>query len=90
MAQRSFTFCRGSPALSLLGLTGAVAASAFSDLSVFLSCSRGVYCPGEIGWCLWMERGGGTMRGAGAASLTSLLLGLGSLGITNSKQPEEL
>ncbi|KAI4983177.1 hypothetical protein ZWY2020_023669 [Hordeum vulgare] len=40
MAQRSFTFCRGSPALSLLGLTGAVAASAFSNLSVFLSCSR--------------------------------------------------
>ncbi|KAF7005430.1 hypothetical protein CFC21_020556 [Triticum aestivum] len=32
-------WARRAAALSLLGLTGAVAASAFSDLSVFLSCS---------------------------------------------------
>ncbi|VAH24344.1 hypothetical protein VPH35_017861 [Triticum aestivum] len=32
-------WARRAVALSLLGLTGAVAASAFSDLSVFLSCS---------------------------------------------------
>jgi len=34
------TWARRAVALSLLGLTGAVAASAVSDLSVFLSCSR--------------------------------------------------
>lgn len=33
-------WARRAAALSLLGLTGAVAASAVSDLSVFLSCSR--------------------------------------------------